>query len=152
MIWKPHVTVAAVIERDRRFLIVEEEVEGLVVYNQPAGHLEPDESLIAAVVRETLEETAYHFQPQALTGIYRWRSPLNETTYLRACFSGQCGKQEAGRALDEGILRAVWMDRQEIAAKQTQLRSPLVLRCIDDCLAGKSYPLEILVDVGLGQS
>lgn len=144
MIWKPHVTVAAVIEREQRFLMVEEEVDGKVVYNQPAGHLDAGESLIEAVARETLEETAWHFLPSAVIGIYLWTQPASETTYLRVCFSGLCQGHEPDRPLDEGIRVAPWMTRAELCRQGERLRSPLVLRCVDDYLAGKHYPLALL--------
>lgn len=147
MTWKPHVTVAAVIEREGRFLMVEEKCEGRLVYNQPAGHLDEGEGLIDAAIRETLEETAWCFQPTALTGFYRWRHPIRGTTYLRTCFTGTCYNHDPMRALDNGILRALWMSRAELMAHADRLRSPLVMRCIDDYLAGKRYPLEIIGDL-----
>lgn len=147
MPWKPHATVAAVIERDGKFLMVEEESNGKIVYNQPAGHLDEGESLIQAVIRETLEETAWHFQPDALTGCYQWKSPENVTTYLRFCFSGSCDQFEPDRKLDDGILCTHWMSYQELITEQDKLRSPMVFRCIDDYLAGKKHPLSIVTDL-----
>lgn len=147
MIWKPHATVAAVIEQDGRFLMVEEESDGLIVFNQPAGHLEPDESLIEAVIRETREETAWRFHPEAITGIYRWKQPDTERTFLRVAFCGQVDDLTAEQVLDDGIIRAVWMTREQLLDNQQQLRSPLVLLCIDDYLANKRYPLELLTDI-----
>ncbi|MEO5574172.1 MAG: NUDIX hydrolase [Gammaproteobacteria bacterium] len=147
MIWKPHVTVAALIERDGHFLMVEEEDNGRVVYNQPAGHLDEGESLAAAVVRETLEETAWHFQPQAVTGIYKWLNPLSDITYLRVCFTGACDGHDADRPLDRGIRRALWMTQQELSEVSAQMRSPMVMRCIKDYLAGRRYPLHLLADL-----
>lgn len=144
---KPHITVAAVVVEAGRFLVVEEEADGRVVYNQPAGHLDPGETLQQAVVRETLEETAYHFRPQALVGIYRWHSPVNDVTYVRVCFSGDCLSQEAGRTLDSGIRRSLWLSRDELSALGDQLRSPMVLRCIDDYRAGKSSPLSLITEL-----
>ena len=145
MIWKPNVTVAAVIERDGKFLLVEEETSQGVRFNQPAGHLEADESLLAAVAREVLEESAYSFVPQMLLGIYRWHAPESDTTYLRFAFTGAITGHDAARKLDTGILQAVWLLPDEIRAMQARHRSPLVLRCIEDYLAGKRYPLELLV-------
>jgi len=147
MIWKPNVTVAAVIERDGKFLLVEEETSQGVRFNQPAGHLEADESLLAAVAREVLEESAYSFVPQMLLGIYRWHAPESEsdTTYLRFAFTGAITGHDAARKLDTGILQAVWLLPDEIRAMQARHRSPLVLRCIEDYLAGKRYPLDLLV-------
>ena len=147
MIWKPHTTVAAVIEKDGKFLIVEEESEGKVVYNQPAGHLDEDESLIQAVIRETLEETAWHFKPENIIGVYQYKSPGNGTTYIRFCFSGQCNQHEPDRKLDDGIVRAIWMSYEELVREKDKLRSPMVLHCIDDYLAGKQYPLELIWDI-----
>lgn len=144
MVWKPDVTVAAVIEREGRFLLVEERVSGRVVFNQPAGHVEDGESLRDAVVRETLEETAWHFEPDALIGIYLWKSGLRNRSFLRIAFSGACRARDAQRPLDDGILRAVWLSREELAERQGRLRSPMVLRCIDDYLSGARYPQDLL--------
>ena len=147
MIWKPHATVAAVIEQQGRFLMVEEDSEGSIVYNQPAGHLDPNESLIEAVIRETREETAWSFTPQALVGIYRWVQPETDRTYLRVAFAGNCDDHRPDLPLDDGIIRAVWMDREQLVAEKHKLRSPLVLKCIDDYLNGQLYPLDILSDL-----
>lgn len=147
MIWKPHVTVAAVVEQGGRFLIVEEEADGAIVYNQPAGHLDEGESLTAAVVRETLEETGWRFTPTELVGIYRWKNPTSGITYLRACFTGRCEHHDPERPLDTGILRALWMTRDDLRQVAAQLRSPMVLRCIDDYLAGRRHPLDLLTDL-----
>lgn len=144
MIWKPNVTVAAVVEREGRFLLVEEEAGGEIVLNQPAGHWEQNESLIAGSVREALEETGYDFRPSALVGIYRWPHPKREITYLRFAFAGDITGFDPGRKLDEGILRAVWLTPEEIRNDAARHRSPLVLRCVEDYLAGKRYPLELL--------
>ncbi|MBV2235838.1 MAG: NUDIX hydrolase [Sterolibacterium sp.] len=149
LIWKPHVTVAAVIEHAGRFLLVEEEVSDqtgrrVVRYNQPAGHLDAGESLLHACVRETLEETAWHFQPQALVGIYQWPRPERDLTYLRFAYCGELGEEEIGRKLDQGILRALWLTLDEIQALSAQHRSPLVLQCIRDYLAGHRYPLDLV--------
>ncbi|MFZ2267797.1 MAG: NUDIX hydrolase [Azonexus sp.] len=145
MIWKPHVTVAAVVQRDGKFLLVEEETENGLAFNQPAGHLEEGESLVDAVVRETLEETAYHFKPTHLVGIYNWQHPTKGITYLRFAFGGELRGYEAGRPLDEGIIGARWLTLEEVKASQARHRSPLILRCIEDALAGQAYPLELLV-------
>ena len=145
MIWKPNVTVAAVIERDGKFLLVEENTAQGMLFNQPAGHWEHDETLEQAVVREVLEESAYHFTPQHLIGIYRWHSSNSDVTYLRFAFSGIINGHERARQLDEGIIRAVWLSQDEIRATQSRHRSPLILRCVEDYLAGKRYPLDLLV-------
>ncbi len=144
MIWKPNVTVAAVIEHEGKFLLVEENTSEGVQFNQPAGHLEPNESLLNAVARETLEETAYHFKPESLLGIYRWTHPRKGVTYLRFAFIGSVTQHEADRVLDKGIIRAAWLSLDEIRGMEAQFRSPLVLNCIEDYLAGKRYPLDIL--------
>jgi ADP-ribose pyrophosphatase YjhB (NUDIX family) len=140
--------VAAVIERSGQFLLVEEEDEGRIVFNQPAGHLEPNESLVEGCAREVLEESAWHFLPRELVGIYRWSKPASASgagvTYLRFAFCGELGGHEAGRQLDAGIVRAVWLSLEEIRASRERHRSPLVLRCVDDYLAGRRYPLGIL--------
>jgi ADP-ribose pyrophosphatase YjhB (NUDIX family) len=145
MTWRPRVTVAAVIERDGRFLLVEEEkAEGLVL-NQPAGHLEEGESLIQAVVREVLEETAHDFEPRGIVGLYRWQIPPRGDTYLRCCFFGEALHHHRERPLDPDIHRALWLDPSELA--QARLRSPLVARAIEDYRAGRAYPLELLVEL-----
>jgi 8-oxo-dGTP pyrophosphatase MutT (NUDIX family) len=146
-VWKPSVTVAAVIERDGRFLLVEEETSDGIRFNQPAGHLDPNESLEQAVARETLEEAAYDFVPTALLGMYMSRYVSSRTgqevTYLRFAFTGELGALH-DRPLDHGILRTVWMTHEELVACQGKHRSPLVLRCVDDYLAGKRAPLSLL--------
>ncbi len=144
MLWKPNVTVAAIVERGGRFLLVEEETDRGRVFNQPAGHLDPDETLLQAVVRETLEETACVFEPAALLGIYQYRQRDSDVTYLRFAFTGEVTAQQEGRALDHGIVRAVWLTPDEIRASAGRHRSPLVMRCIEDYLAGQRYPLKLL--------
>ncbi len=139
-----HVTVAAIAERDGRFLMVEEQADGRCVYNQPAGHLDEGEGLIEAVVRETLEETAWHFEPHTLVGLYLWKNPALDVSYLRACFYGHCVAHDPARALDDGIVQALWLSRAELAAASDKLRSPLVLACVDDYLTGQRYPLGVL--------
>ena len=147
-VWKPNVTVAAVIEREGRFLLIEEEAQGELVLNQPAGHWEPDESLLEASMREVLEEAACRFDPQALVGIYRaWAAP-EEVIYLRFAFCGVAGPQDPARSLDEGIVRTLWLTADEIRASVARHRSPLVLRCVEDYLAGRRYPLDILAHLG----
>ena len=142
--WKPNVTVAAVIEREGRFLLVEEETADGLRFNQPAGHLEAGESLLAAASREVLEETAYPFVPEYLVGIYQWVRPRGDLAYLRFAFGGRVGEAEAGRRLDEGILRAVWMTLDEIRATRARHRSQMILQCVEDYLAGRRYGLELL--------
>lgn len=143
-IWKPNVTVAAVVEREGQFLLVEEETAAGVRYNQPAGHLEPEESLLAAVVRETLEETAWGFTPTALIGVYQYRHPGDDVTYLRFAFTGTLADHQPQRPLDDGILRALWMPVAEVRACKKLHRSPLLMQCVDDHLAGRRYPLDLI--------
>jgi 8-oxo-dGTP pyrophosphatase MutT (NUDIX family) len=147
-IWKPSVTVAAVICQDDRFLMVEEESADGIRLNQPAGHLDEGESLIDAVVRETREETAYAFTPDALIGMYMSRSVSStraglDATYLRFAFTGKLGEQ-SNAPLDTGIIRTLWMSRAELAACTEKHRSPLVLQCIDDYIRGQRAPLDLL--------
>jgi 8-oxo-dGTP pyrophosphatase MutT (NUDIX family) len=147
MVWKPRVTVAIVAEQNGRFLMVEEEVGGQLRFNQPAGHLEDGESLVAAAVRECLEETAWRFAPEALVGIYRWRSASAVDTYLRVTFAGRCSARQADLPLDTGIVAAHWLTLEEIRQREPQLRSPLVMQSLTDYLRGRRYPLELLVDI-----
>ena len=143
-VWKPRTTVAAICERDGRFLLVREAVGGEIVYNQPAGHLDPGESLLEAVRREMLEETRYRFEPTALQGIYRFcPNPASNKTYLRFLFRGEIGERVDG-PLDDGIIAAEWLDYEQICACRAQHRSPMVLQCVRDFLAGPGYPLEII--------
>ena len=144
MQWKPNVTVAAIVEDNGRFLLVEEDADNHIVFNQPAGHLEKDESLINAIKREVLEETGWGFEPQALVGIYLCPNPRIDIVYLRFCFAGQGVRHDPSQSLDKGIIRAVWMSRAEIEANPEKMRSRMVLTCINDYLAGKRYPLELL--------
>ncbi len=139
----PHITVAAIIESDQHFLLIEEESDGLIVINQPAGHLEIGETLIEAVVRETLEEAAWHFIPEAIVGIYQYTHSINEITYIRIAFCGKHHLHQPDRPLDTGILRTVWLTRDEVAQSQS-VRSPMVLQGIDDFLIGQRYPLSML--------
>lgn len=147
-IWKPHVTVAAIVEREGRFLLVEEHTADGVRLNQPAGHLDEGESLEAACVREALEETAHHVAVDALVGIYQWTRPSGDITYLRFAFAAQAIGFEDGRKLDEGIIRAVWLTPEELAAQPERWRSPLVMQCIQDYLAGQRYPLGVIRHYG----
>jgi 8-oxo-dGTP pyrophosphatase MutT (NUDIX family) len=142
--WMPHATVAAIVEQDGKFLLVEESTDRGNRFNQPAGHLEDNESLLQAVVRETLEETAYQFEPQALLGIYHWKHEHNDTTYLRFAYIGSVSNHQPLLALDEGIIRAVWMTIDEIRSKHLLLRSPQVLSCIEDYLRGQKFPLSVV--------
>jgi len=145
--WKPSVTVAAVVERDGRYLLVEEETSDGLRLNNPAGHLDPGESLVQAVVRETLEETACPFEPDALVGIYlatTARPGAEPVTYLRFAFAGRAGEPLNGRTLDRGIVRTLWLTPAEVRASAARHRSPLVLRCMEDHLAGRRSSLDLL--------
>lgn len=144
---RPVITVCSVVSHGEKFLLVEERVHGRLVLNQPAGHVEQGESLIRAVVRETLEETGWEFIPDGITGIYRWSSPVENKTFVRVCFFGRAGHHDPERPLDEGIVRALWLDRAALDARSSDLRSPMVMRCIEDFTAGKRYPLDMLVDL-----
>ncbi len=143
-IWKPHVTVAALVEQEGRFLLVEEHTADGVRLNQPAGHLDEGESLLAACVREALEETAHQVQVEALVGIYQWPRPAGDITYLRFAFACTALVEEVGRTLDEGIIGAVWLTPTELAAQSARWRSPLVMQCVEDYLAGRRYPLDLI--------
>lgn len=146
MTWKPHATVAAIIEHNGKFLMVEEKVKGKIVYNQPAGHLDPNEDLIDAVIRETQEETGWKFEPEALVGVYLWQQPNTQRAFLRFAFTGSCSNHQPDQPLDEGILQALWLSRDELLDSK-KLRSPMVIKNIDDYLAGQRYPLDILTTV-----
>lgn len=146
MIWKPHVTVAALIERDGRFLMVREQADGEIAYNQPAGHLEAGESLIEAMIREAREESAWRVEPEALVGIYQWPNPDKGITYLRFAFSARAVEHFPDEPLDTGILAAEWMDLDAIAACAQQHRGPQVQHCIDDYLKGIRLPLDSIKD------
>ena len=141
-VWKPSVTVAAVVERNGRFLFVEESIDGRRVLNQPAGHLDPDESIVTACRREVLEETAHRFEPTALVGIYRWHYAPKDVTFLRFCFRGRIEGID-DRPLDPQIAALHWLTREELVARRAEHRSPLVQRCVDDFIAGRRFPLEV---------
>jgi 8-oxo-dGTP pyrophosphatase MutT (NUDIX family) len=143
-VWRPSATVAAVIERDGRFLFVEEVQDGRRVLNQPAGHLDPNETLIAACSREVLEETAHRFEPTGLVGIYRWHYKPADVTFLRFCFSGTVFEFDSSRPLDKEIVALHWLTPAELKAKAAMHRSPLVQQCMDDYLAGRNFPIEVL--------
>ncbi|MDH5423815.1 MAG: NUDIX hydrolase [Gammaproteobacteria bacterium] len=148
MIWKPHATVSAIIEKDGKFLLIEELIDGIKVLNQPSGHIEPDESFANAVIRETQEEAAVVFQPEYIVGLYRWVLNEKERTYIRLCFSGKMLRTLENQPLDTDIIRTLWLSYEEIIANKEQLRSPMVLECIDDYLKGSRFSLELLKDLG----
>ncbi|MFV8833888.1 NUDIX hydrolase [Aquisalimonas sp.] len=147
MVWKPHVTVAAIAHHEGAFLLVEEYAGGQLVLNQPAGHLEPGESLAEAVVRETREESAWDFQPEAIVGVYRWFSARRNETFLRVCFCGAVRDHRPDQPLDDGIQRALWVTPDTLRDTPERLRSPLVMRGIEDYQAGCRYPLDLFRDV-----
>ena len=145
----PEVTVAAVVIRDGRFLLVEERIAGRLVLNQPAGHLEDRETLVEAAIRETREETAWRFHPEALVGTYLWRNPVNGRGFLRFAFCGDIDDLRPQQPLDKGIVRALWLSADELQAQPARLRSPLVMRCIDDFLQGRRQPLDSVSSLDL---
>lgn len=142
--WQPDVTVATVVVRDGRLLVVEEMVRGQRVLNQPAGHLEPDESLLDAALRETLEETGWDVTLTAFIGAYQWKAPADGRHFLRMAFAAEPLRHHAGRPLDEGILHALWLTPAELAAESARHRSPLVWQVVEDFLAGRRFPLQAL--------
>lgn len=146
-IWTPHLTVAAVIEQQGKFLLVEESPGGQRVLNQPAGHVEETESIIDAIRREVREEACRHFEPEALCGIYRWRNPHTSITYLRVAFCGTTSEYDPQLTRDSDIISDIWLSREELSYRP--LRSPLVLSCIDDYLAAKRLPLELITELAL---
>ena len=146
-VWKPHVTVAAVIEDKGRFLMVEEETELGIVFNQPAGHLEKNEDLVSAMLRETLEETAWEVEPRSLIAVYRWPHPRLDITYLRFAFAARALKHYPERALDDGIISAHWMDLDTLRENRAQHRGPQVWQCINDYLHGEHLPLGCLKEL-----
>ncbi|MSP86191.1 MAG: NUDIX hydrolase [Methylotenera sp.] len=144
MQWMPHATVAAIVEDQGKFLLVEEMTERGNRFNQPAGHLEDNEKLIDAVIRETLEETAYSFKPESLLGVYHWKHEHNDTTYLRFAYIGSVSNYQPNLALDEGIVRTVWMTVEEMRRNALRMRSPQVLKCVEDYLTGQQFPLSVV--------
>lgn len=144
MIWKPHATVAAVLEQDGRYLLVEERVRGELRLNQPAGHLEEGESLLEAVVRETIEEAGLIFRPTHLVGVYQWRAPSSGATHLRMAFTGVIERVIENAVLDSGIIGPVWLTPDEARSRLAQHRSPPVMDCIEDHRAGRRFPLDLI--------
>ena len=145
----PDITVAAVTETDGRFLVVEERINRRLVFNQPAGHVEHGETLLDAVIREVREETAWGFQPQALVGVYLWRNPSSGRGYMRFAFTGTVLDHDAEQPLDRGIVGTHWLSRADLMERQPRLRSPLVMRCIEDYLGGTRLPLETVARLDL---
>jgi 8-oxo-dGTP pyrophosphatase MutT (NUDIX family) len=151
--WHPDVTVATVVVREGRLLVVEEEVRGQRVLNQPAGHLEPDESLAEAALRETLEETGWQVRLTAFVGAYQWKAPDDAAGgsgrhYLRMAFAAEPLSHDPSRPLDEGIVQALWLTPAQLRAEAARHRSPLVWRVVEDYLAGRRHPLDALTQVG----
>ncbi len=146
--WQTHITVAAVIEKDHKFLLVTDQTQSGPKLNQPAGHIEANEDIVTAVIREVKEETSLDFIPKNIIGIYLYH-PNPEHTYLRVCFKGELADPDATpkpRSDDDGVIEANWYSLAEIYAKSNDLRSQLVIKCIDDYLAGLEYPLSIIAD------
>jgi 8-oxo-dGTP pyrophosphatase MutT (NUDIX family) len=149
MPFRPNLTVAAIVQQHDRFLLVEERIKGSLVLNQPAGHVEDGETILEAVVRETMEEAAWQFVPRHLVGFYLWRDAVTAKTTLRIAILGDAVRHDAGRTLDRGIQGTHWLTRNTLLAQTERLRSPLVLRCVDDCLAGRRYDLDALNHIGI---
>lgn len=144
---RPDLTVAAIVERNGEFLLVEERAGNRMVFNQPAGHVERGENIVDAAIRETLEETAWVFRPEALVGVYFWEQPERNLSFLRFAFCGTVVDHDPNRQLDRGIERALWMSREQIVVRAARLRSPMVLRCIDDYRSGQRFPLNVVTDL-----
>ena len=144
MTWTPHITVATVIEKEGRFLLVYEEADGKKVYNQPAGHLDPNETLKEAAVREALEETAWHIKLTGVVGVNLYTAPSNGVTYLRTTFIGEAIERDETRKLDTGIIEAVWLSYEELVERKDQLRSPMTLQIIEEYRAGRVFPLNVI--------
>ncbi len=144
MSWSPHVVVASIVERDGRFLMVEEQINGALRLNQPAGHWEKDETLVEGAIREALEETRWQVMPTHVLGLYHHDPVDLHYGFLRVAFIAKAELEHQERKLDAGIERAVWMTRNEIAASVAIHRSPMVLRCVDDYLSGTRYPLDLI--------
>lgn len=142
--WQPDVTVATVVVADGRLLCVEERVNGRLVINQPAGHLEPDESLLEAALRETREETGWDVRLTAFLGAYQWKAPETERHYLRFAFAAEPERHDPARPLDDGIVQALWLTPDELLAARERHRSPLVWQVVADHLAGHRSPLSVL--------
>lgn len=145
----PDVTVAAVAETAGHFLVVEERINRQLLLNQPAGHVERGETLLAAVAREAREESAWRFHPEALVGVYLWRNPATGRSFLRFAFTGPVTHHDAAQRLDRGIVRTHWLTRSDLQERESRLRSPLVLRCVDDYLAGQRQPLDAVAKLDL---
>lgn len=148
----PHITVATIVERDGRFLMVKENSNGLLVYNQPAGHVEANESLFEAARRETLEETGWRVELKQLLGVYQYRSESNDTTYIRHCFIADAIEPRTEQPLDADIVEALWLDYAELQRREAEMRSPLVLQVLRDYLAGVAHPLDVIAGAESGNT
>lgn len=149
-VWRPHVTVATIVPRDGRFLLVEENVHGRLVINQPAGHLEPGETLAEAAVRETLEETGWDVEIESLLGVQQWTSSASGSHFVRFTFCARAQQHHSARVLDDGIVRTLWLERDEIEQARERLRSPLVLNSVDDFISGRRLPLDAIRSLAPG--
>jgi len=145
----PDITVAAVTETEGRFLVVEERINRRLVFNQPAGHVEHGETLLEAVVREVREETAWGFEPRELLGVYIWKNPASGRSYMRFAFTGKVTDHDARQPLDRGIVSTHWLSLDDLRQREPRLRSPLVLRCIEDYLGGTRRPLDVVAKLDL---
>jgi 8-oxo-dGTP pyrophosphatase MutT (NUDIX family) len=145
----PDITVAAVTETDGRFLLVEERINRRLVFNQPAGHVEKGETLLDAVIREVREETAWGFEPRELLGVYLWRNPSSGRSTMRFAFTGRVMDHDDQQPLDRGIVCTHWLSRGDLMQREPRLRSPLVLRCVEDYLGGTRMPLESVAKLDL---
>lgn len=146
MDWQPHVTVATIVEKDNRFLLVEEFAGGELVFNQPAGHLDPNETLQQAAVRETFEETGWHIELQGIVGVALYEAPSNGVTYHRTTFFAKALEHDAAAKLDDGIQRAVWLSYEDILERSDRMRSKLVIKAIEQYRDGHQYPLSMIYD------
>ena len=146
MEWQPHVTVATVVEKNGKYLLVDERCNGELVFNQPAGHLDSGETLVEAAVRETFEETGWHVQLQGVVGVALYTSPHNQVTYHRTTFFATAVAQDSEQALDEGIEQAVWMSYDDILANRDRMRSHLVIKCIEQYQQGHRYPIDLVFE------
>lgn len=151
MIWTPHATVATIVEQDGRFLFVDEMADGRRVLNQPAGHVDEHESILDAALRETIEETGWEVEITGLVGIYTYTAPHNQVTYYRFCYAARPLREIPDAQLDHDIIGPVWLSLEELNARRDQWRSPLVIKCVQDYLAGRLFPLDLVYEHPLSE-